>query len=114
MSGSIKARPKCDEKFSRNAIKWVRSKSRRQVALPAVAARMAGRRKDLPKKALGGFLRLIIVLATSLFLPAWTVDYWQAWVFLAVFSMSVLAITIYLMKKDPNLLERRVCDSSRG
>jgi len=64
--------------------------------------------KDLNKKAFGGLLSLIISLAASLFLPAWTLYYWQAWIFLGVFSVSVLAITIYLMKKDPKLLERRV------
>jgi protein-S-isoprenylcysteine O-methyltransferase Ste14 len=64
--------------------------------------------KDLNKKALGGLLFLDICLAIILFLPVWTFDYWQAWIFLAVFTASVLAITAYLMKKDPKLLERRV------
>jgi protein-S-isoprenylcysteine O-methyltransferase Ste14 len=35
-------------------------------------------------------------------------NYWQAWAFLAVFGASALAITLYLMKHDPKLLERRV------
>ena len=47
-------------------------------------------------------------MAALLFIPAWTLDYWQAWAFLAVFGVSSLAITLYLMKKDPKLLERRV------
>jgi protein-S-isoprenylcysteine O-methyltransferase Ste14 len=64
--------------------------------------------KDLNIKALGGLLFLVICLAAAMFLPAWTVHYWQAWTFLAVFTVSVLAITVYLMKKDPKLLERRV------
>jgi protein-S-isoprenylcysteine O-methyltransferase Ste14 len=62
----------------------------------------------LNQRALGGLLRTIIFLAASLFLPAWTLDYWQAWIFLTVFSISTLAITIYLMKNDPRLLERRL------
>ncbi len=64
--------------------------------------------KDLNKKAFGGFLFLLLVMGALLFLPAWTLDYWQAWAFLAVFGASALAITLYLMKKDPKLLERRV------
>jgi len=64
--------------------------------------------KDLNKKAFGGLLSLLVSLAASLFLPAWTLYYWQAWIFLGVFSVSVLAITIYLIKKDPKLLERRI------
>lgn len=64
--------------------------------------------KNLNIKAFGGLLFLLIVIAMSLFLPAWTLDYWQAWGFLAVFGVSVFAITLYLMKKDQKLLERRV------
>ncbi len=59
-------------------------------------------------KAFGGFLQLIIFMAAALFLPAWTLNYWQAWVFLAVFFIAVLIITVYLIKRDPGLLERRV------
>jgi protein-S-isoprenylcysteine O-methyltransferase Ste14 len=64
--------------------------------------------EDLNKRAFGGLLQFLIALAALLFLPAWTLHYWQAWIFLAVFSASVLAITLYLMKKDPALLERRM------
>jgi protein-S-isoprenylcysteine O-methyltransferase Ste14 len=64
--------------------------------------------KDLNKKAFGGLLFTLLVIAALLFLPAWTLSYWQAWAFLAVFGVSAIAITVYLMKKDPKLLERRV------
>jgi protein-S-isoprenylcysteine O-methyltransferase Ste14 len=66
------------------------------------------KRRQLNKRALGGLLRTISFLSASLFLPAWTLDYWQAWIFLTVFSASTLAITIYLMKNDPKLLDRRL------
>ena len=58
-------------------------------------------------RAMAGLLQLLIIMAAITFLPAWTLDYWQAWIFLTVFFVSVLAITIYLMKNDPKLLERR-------
>jgi protein-S-isoprenylcysteine O-methyltransferase Ste14 len=64
--------------------------------------------KHLNLKAFGGLVALLIVVAIALFVPAWTLDYWQAWVFLAVFFGSSFVITVYLMKKDPKLLERRV------
>jgi len=63
---------------------------------------------NLNTKAFGGLFFLLLVMGALLFLPAWTLDYWQAWAFLAVFGVSALAITLYLMKKDPKLLERRV------
>jgi protein-S-isoprenylcysteine O-methyltransferase Ste14 len=64
--------------------------------------------KSLNIKAFSGLLFLLIVMAALLFLPAWTLDYWQGWAFLTVFGASALAITVYLMKKDPKLLERRL------
>ena len=62
----------------------------------------------LNTEAFGGFLFLLLVMGALLFLPAWTLDYWQAWTFLALFGASALAITLYLMKKDPMLLARRI------
>ena len=47
-------------------------------------------------------------MAALLFIPAGTLDYWQAWTFLAVYFASSLAITLYLIKNDPKLLERRM------
>lgn len=43
-----------------------------------------------------------------LFLPAGTVHYWQAWVFLAVFALSTWIPSIYLMRTSPAALERRM------
>src|SRR5271154_4621911 len=63
--------------------------------------------KDPNKRAFGGLLWLFVAMAALIFIPAWTFDYWQAWVFLAVFFASALAIYLYLMKNDPMLLERR-------
>jgi protein-S-isoprenylcysteine O-methyltransferase Ste14 len=62
----------------------------------------------LNMKAFGALLVLLLVMAALLFIPAWTLDYWQAWVFLGAYFASSLAITLYLMKKDPKLLERRM------
>ncbi len=53
------------------------------------------------------FLIGAVALGVFLFLPAWTFNYWQAWVFILVFLSSVNAIGVYLSIKDPALLERR-------
>ena len=63
---------------------------------------------DLNVKAFGGLLALLAVMALLLFLSTWTLNYWQAWVFLAVFGGAALAVTLYLKSTDPKLLERRV------
>ena len=64
--------------------------------------------KSLASKTIFGFGELIIALGLFLFAPAWTFDYWQAWVYIGVFAISAALITAYLWKKDPKLLERRV------
>ena len=59
-------------------------------------------------KAFGGLLFVVLVMAALLFILAGTLDYWQAWIFLAVYFASSVAITLYLVKKDPKLLQRRM------
>jgi protein-S-isoprenylcysteine O-methyltransferase Ste14 len=63
---------------------------------------------DLHRKAFGGLLRTMLVLAALTFLPAWTVHYWQGWLCLFVFFACALGITLYLVKYDPMLLKRRI------
>ena len=48
-----------------------------------------------------------IALGVLLFLPAGTLNYWQAWVLIAVFVPGSIATGIYLSVHDPELLERR-------
>jgi len=50
----------------------------------------------------------ILIMAVLLFLPAGTLNYWQAWVFMAVFVSASTAVTVYLAIHDPKLLERRM------
>ena len=50
---------------------------------------------------------LLIVLA-FLFVPAGTLDYWQAWAYIAVIFVPAAAVVIYFLKNDPAFLERRL------
>ena len=63
---------------------------------------------NLAGKTIIGFMQLIIGLGIMLFVPAWTIDFWQAWVYLFVFGASVVLIFAYLYKNNPKLLERRL------
>lgn len=49
----------------------------------------------------------ITAFALLLFVPAGSVNYWQAWAFLAVFSAASLVPTLYLGRKYPDAIERR-------
>src|SRR6202012_3249009 len=62
---------------------------------------------SLNAKALISLAILMIIMAALIFIAAGTLDYWQAWVFLAVYLASSLGITLYLMGRDPMLLQRR-------
>ena len=63
---------------------------------------------SLNMRGFGGLLALLVVMAALVFVPAGTLDYWQAWTFLAVYFAWSLVISLYLMKKDPALMERRM------
>jgi protein-S-isoprenylcysteine O-methyltransferase Ste14 len=64
--------------------------------------------EGLAGKALQGLIGLFLVMAALLFGLPWTLDYWQAWVFLIAYFSASLLITIDLLKKDPGLLARRM------
>lgn len=48
------------------------------------------------------------VVLALLLVPAGTVDYWQAWVYLAALLCPMLLALGYLWRRDPTLLERRM------
>ena len=43
-----------------------------------------------------------------IFVPAWTLMYWQGWVFFATLSISTMLVTIYMALYDKKLLESRL------
>ncbi len=54
------------------------------------------------------FISGIPVLGLAFFLPAGTINYWEAWVYLALLFIPMFFMMQYLMKNDPALLERRM------
>jgi protein-S-isoprenylcysteine O-methyltransferase Ste14 len=51
---------------------------------------------------------LILIMWLMLFLPAWSPGFWQAWCYWAVFSASVILITRYFLKANPELIKSRL------
>lgn len=43
-----------------------------------------------------------------LFVPAGTLNYWQAWVFIAFFVVATIVPTVYLARTNPAALQRRM------
>jgi protein-S-isoprenylcysteine O-methyltransferase Ste14 len=64
--------------------------------------------QDLTKKAITGLVWLQIIMGLMLFLPAWTVRFWEAWAFWLLFSVLSAVVTLYFLKHDPSLVESRL------
>jgi protein-S-isoprenylcysteine O-methyltransferase Ste14 len=64
--------------------------------------------KNLYIRVAISFLMFPIYMGALLFLPAGTLNYWEAWVFVAVFFACSVAATIWMLINDPKLLERRL------
>jgi protein-S-isoprenylcysteine O-methyltransferase Ste14 len=64
--------------------------------------------KELHRKAILGTMQTLVTLLAAVFLPVWTLKYWQGWLCLAMFFIPATVISIWLARNDPALLERRV------
>lgn len=63
---------------------------------------------SLNVKAWLALIALAIVMGLLLFIPAGTIRYWQAWLFLCVYVGASAFITLYAMRNDSKLLQRRM------
>ncbi len=69
---------------------------------------MAVAKQGLLLKVIVKFALAVAFIALGSFVPAGTIRYWQAWLYLALILGSMTAILVFLYKKDPDLLERRM------
>ena len=58
-------------------------------------------------QSIGTLIGGAVLLGMLLFLPAGTFHYWQAWVFIVVFMITISVFGIYFSIEDPALMERR-------
>lgn len=64
--------------------------------------------RNLNAQAWLSLVVLAVVMSLLLFIAAGTIHYWQAWVYLSIFMGASILTTLYLMKNDQALLERRM------
>jgi len=64
--------------------------------------------RNLKKKVLIRFLFLFVFLGLFILLPAGTFDYWQAYTYLIILIIPMLAALTYFFNRDPQFLERRM------
>ncbi len=62
----------------------------------------------LKRKILLIWVAAIVIVGIVLFGPAGTLDYWQAWIYMAVLFVPSSFVVTYFLKKNPQFLERRL------
>ena len=64
--------------------------------------------KTLTSKTLSRITIFSIILGLLIFLPSWTISYWQGWIYFFVVSICLFIMTLYFLKHDPVLMESRI------
>lgn len=64
--------------------------------------------KSLILQATGKITFIFILLGLCFFLPAGTMLFWEAWLFLGIFIFMLLFFLRFTVKNDPDLLRRRL------
>ncbi|CUQ15419.1 Putative protein-S-isoprenylcysteine methyltransferase [Turicibacter sanguinis] len=64
--------------------------------------------KKLFIQAMTKFIFGFIITALLLFIPAGTLDYWNAWLFIGILFIPMFMVGIILMIKNPDLLSKRL------
>ncbi|MBR5344958.1 MAG: isoprenylcysteine carboxylmethyltransferase family protein [Clostridia bacterium] len=59
-------------------------------------------------QAIVKFLAGVVLVGALLFLPAWTLNYWQAWLLVGILFVPMFVAGLILMKKNPDLLRKRL------
>jgi protein-S-isoprenylcysteine O-methyltransferase Ste14 len=62
----------------------------------------------LRKTVLSRMVMFLIVTACIFFIPAGTLQYWEAWAYIAILFLPASVMMLYLLKNDPELLDRRM------
>ena len=64
--------------------------------------------KELWIEAISKFLLGVVLVGVLLFLPAFSFEYWNAWLFMGLLFIPMFIVGIFLIFKNPKLLESRL------
>ena len=62
----------------------------------------------LLKQALSKIFLGVMLLGVLIFLPAWSVNYWQGWLLMGILFVPMFAAGMVMMAKNPALLRKRL------
>lgn len=63
--------------------------------------------KSFTKKIISRFSMVPLVLGLLILIPAGTLNYWQAYLYMGILIIPMIFVLLYFLKKDPVFLERR-------
>lgn len=70
--------------------------------------------KSLTTRSMINTAMVNLLMGVALFASAGTLRYWQGWVYLGWQAFSMTATNVYLIRRDPELLRRRLAQDEQG
>jgi protein-S-isoprenylcysteine O-methyltransferase Ste14 len=70
--------------------------------------------RSLSARMVANNAKFLAVVGAALFGSAWTLRFWQAWLFLGLNAVWLLVCGAYFLAKDPAFVERRLTQDERG
>jgi len=70
-------------------------------------------KKQLISKVLARYISGIIIISAILFIPAGSIGFWNAWLFMGILFIPMLFVIVYLITRDPELLFKRMNTSEK-
>ena len=64
--------------------------------------------KGLLSQALAKYFLGVLLLGVLLFLPAWSLRYWQGWLLMGILFVPMFVAGLVMMAKSPDLLRKRL------
>ena len=64
--------------------------------------------KGLLSQALAKYFLGVLLLGVLLFLPAWSLRYWQGWLLMGILFVPMFVAGLIMMAKSPDLLRKRL------
>ena len=64
--------------------------------------------KGLLTQALVKYFLGVILLGALVFLPAWSLHYWQGWLLMGILFVPMFVAGLVMLKKNPDLLRKRL------
>ena len=71
------------------------------------------KKQQLISKALSRFIPGIIIISVLLFIPAGSIKFWNAWLFIGVLFIPMAFVIVYLIIRDPELLFKRMVTNEK-